>query len=57
MQGSMPMKGQSFISRFLREIEEATAFDHYYSAQENVDLGLADRIVNFDAIMADGECQ
>lgn len=42
-------------ARTIAEIEEATAFDHYYSAQESVDFGLADRIVNFDAIMAGSE--
>lgn len=33
------------------EIEEATSFDHYYSAKESVEFGLADKIVNFDRMM------
>ncbi len=33
------------------EIEEATKFDHYYSAEESIDFGLADRIISFEQIM------
>ncbi len=33
------------------EIEEATKFDHYYSAEESVEFGLADKIVSFADIM------
>lgn len=33
------------------EIEEATKFDHYYSAEESVEFGLADKIVSFGEIM------
>ena len=35
----------------VKEIEEATGFDHYYSPEESVDFGLADEIVNFDKLM------
>lgn len=33
------------------EIAEATKVDHYFSAQEAVDFGLADKIVGFDQMM------
>lgn len=33
------------------EIEEATRSDHYYSAKESVEFGLADRIIRFDMIV------
>ncbi|MDO4322179.1 MAG: ATP-dependent Clp protease proteolytic subunit [Lachnospiraceae bacterium] len=33
------------------EIEKATRFDHYYSPEESISFGLADRIVGFDKIM------
>ena len=35
----------------LKEIEDATSFDHYFSPEESVDFGLADEIVNFDKLM------
>ena len=34
-----------------KEIEEATRFDHYYSAEESIEFGLADEIIGFDKIM------
>lgn len=34
-----------------KEIEEATAFDHYFDAKEAVSFGLADEIITFDDIM------
>ena len=33
------------------EIEEATAYDHFFSASESVAFGLADEIVGFDRMM------
>lgn len=33
------------------EIEEATKFDHYFSAEESIDFGLADKIISFEQIM------
>ncbi len=36
-----------------KEIEKATAYDHYLPADEAVEFGLADRIVNFYEIMED----
>lgn len=35
----------------VKEIEEATGFDHYYSPEESIDFGLADEIVTFDQLM------
>ena len=35
----------------VEEIEEATRFDHYFSAEESVAFGLADRIVDFREMM------
>lgn len=35
----------------VEEIEEATRYDHFFSAQESVDFGLADGIVNFSDMM------
>lgn len=35
----------------IAEIEKATSFDHYFSAQESVKFGLADKIITFDKIM------
>ena len=35
----------------VEEIEEATRFDHYYSAEESIEFGLADEIIGFDKIM------
>lgn len=32
----------------LEQIEDATAYDHFFSAQESVDFGLADEIVGYD---------
>lgn len=37
--------------RELAEIEEATSYDHYFSAQESIDFGLADGIVTFSQMM------
>lgn len=34
-----------------KEIEEATRFDHYYSAEESIAFGLADEIIGFEKIM------
>ncbi len=34
-----------------KEIEEATGYDHYFSAEESVAFGLADEVVGFDKIM------
>lgn len=33
------------------EIENATGFDHYFSAQESIDFGLADSVVGFNDIL------
>lgn len=35
----------------VEEIEEATSFDHYFTPEESVDFGLADKIVGFDAML------
>jgi len=35
----------------IKEIEEATSYNHYYSAEESVEFGLADKIVNFEKLM------
>ena len=35
----------------IAEIERATSFDHYFSAQESVKFGLADRIISFEKLM------
>ena len=32
------------------EIEKATAYDHYFSAEESVSFGLCDKIISFDEI-------
>lgn len=37
--------------RSMEEIEKATSYDHYFSAEESVDFGLCDRIICFDEIM------
>lgn len=34
-----------------KEIEEATRFDHFFSAQESVEFGLADKIIDFDCLI------
>lgn len=34
-----------------KEVEEATAFDHYFSAEESIAFGLADEIIGFEKIM------
>lgn len=36
-----------------KEIEEATAYDHYFTAEESIDFGLADGIIEFKKIMED----
>lgn len=33
------------------EIEKATSFDHYYTAEESVEFSLADKIISFDEIV------
>ncbi len=33
------------------EIEKATSFDHYYTAEESVEFSLADKIISFDKIV------
>lgn len=35
----------------VEEIEQATNYDHYFSANESVGFGLCDRIIGFDEIM------
>ena len=35
----------------VEEIAEATVYDHYFTAEESVAFGLADKIVNFDFIL------
>ena len=37
--------------RTLEEIEEATAYDHFFSAGESVEFGLADGIIGYDRMM------
>lgn len=39
------------VGKPVKEIEEATSFDHYYSPEESVSFGLADEIVSFDKLM------
>ena len=34
-----------------REMDELTSYDHYFSAQEAVEMGLADGIKNFKEMM------
>lgn len=34
-----------------KEVEEATAYDHYFSAEESISFGLADKIIGFNKIM------
>lgn len=34
----------------VEEIDEATAYDHYFSAEEAVEYGLCDRVVTFDVL-------
>lgn len=34
------------------EIAEATSYDHYFTAEESIDFGLADGIIDFKAVMA-----
>ena len=38
----------------LRQIEEATCYDHFFSPQESIDFGLADGIVSFSDMMGGG---
>lgn len=35
----------------VEEIEQATNYDHYFSADESVEFGLCDKIIGFDEIM------
>lgn len=37
----------------VEEIEEATQFDHYFSAEESVRFGLCDRIINFSDLITE----
>lgn len=37
--------------RSVEEIEEATRYDHFFSAEESIDFGLADEIVSFSDMM------
>lgn len=37
--------------RPIEELEKATSYDHYFSAQESIDFGLCDEIVDFSKIM------
>ena len=37
----------------LKEVEKATDHDHYYSAEESIEFGLCDEIVDFSKIMED----
>ena len=34
-----------------KEVEEATAFDHYFSPEESISFGLCDEIIGFDKIL------
>lgn len=36
-----------------KEIEEATAYDHYFTAEESIDFGLADGTIEFKKLMED----
>ncbi len=38
-------------SKTEKEIEEATSYDHYFSAEESITFGLADEVVDFNKIM------
>lgn len=40
----------------LEEIEEATAYDHFFTARESVSFGLADEIVGYDRMMGGAAC-
>ena len=37
----------------VEEVEKATGYDHFFSAEESLEFGLCDRIVAFDEIMED----
>ena len=37
--------------RSVRDIEKATSYDHYFSANESIEFGLCDEIVGMDKIM------
>ena len=39
------------IGKTVEEVEEATGYDHYFSAEESMGFGLCDGIVGFDKIM------
>ena len=34
-----------------KELEEATSYDHYFSAQESIDFGLADKVIGFEKLL------
>ena len=34
-----------------KEVEKATAFDHYFSPEESIEFGLCDKIIDFNKIM------
>ena len=36
------------------QIEEATKFDHYFTADESVAFGLADEVITFDRLVKEG---
>ena len=40
-----------FTKRSIEEIETATAYDHFYSAQEAVEFGLVDHVAGSDILM------
>lgn len=35
----------------LEEIEKATSYDHFFTAEESVEFGLADAVINFEQMM------
>ena len=39
----------------VKEIEEATTYDHYFSAEESVSFGLCDRIADFSELTEEAE--
>lgn len=40
--------------RTLQEIEEACSYDHYFTARESVDFGLADGVISYMQMKGDG---
>ena len=47
----MPEILAKHIGKSEREVAKATSYDHFFSAEESVKFGLADKIVNFNAVM------